>query len=203
LGPFSLRRTRNIHDSAFTERLKRALPPLEVGSSITKEEQEQQGIHVPRTGLETLQPVAMLVKLATPPPPPRKQEELISKPSTQYMRLGDRSHRWLRRRYRELLADIPSINVAPPSSAAVDMPVALGKVKGSKRLASSSHVESIPNPESPLAKVHVGWASELALTKSFAPRLRAVTQSELEWIYKPTESKESTATGSLNSSPKK
>lgn len=196
LGPLSLRRTKNIHHRFYAEQTGRVIPPLEVRTPFSTEEQAKQGLHIPQTGLEALNPIEMLVKLATPPP--------SSTSSSQHIKLGNRTARWLRRRYRELLSEIPSINVVPHSIVNHESSIARSKaLKLGKKQEYSSRIESIPNPETPLAKVHVGWSSPLALTDSVAPRLREVTQSELEWITKPVETDQATSSKSTKSSRKK
>lgn len=172
LGPLSLRRVKNIHHRFFTEQTKKVLPPLEVSSSFSEEEEElkKNGIHIPRTGLEIFKPVAMLTRLAT------------QHGTSDSLRLANRSHRFLRRRYRQLLGEIPSLTVSPPSTTVVGDGIATKAKKKQKQI--PSRIESIPNPETPLAMVDVGYASNLALhaPSHAAPRLREATATELEWI---------------------
>jgi hypothetical protein len=101
------------------------------------------GIHIPVTGLEKYDPVKALVELASPGPSslPRRASQGKNGSETDKEagvdgnrpvvtgerkgsnvpagKVAGKNRRWLRRRYRELLAEVPSITLAtcPPRSA--------------------------------------------------------------------------------------
>ena len=181
LGPFSLRRLANIHQRQFKEQIRRVLPPLEVQKIASEESQntsQDGGVYVPQTGLEQYNPVGALVKLASPGPStiPRRasrtskgaeqnaeehmctQREAVTEnrknAKVTVGRLANQSPRWLRRRYRELLSEIPSITVDTR--------------------------ESVSTPKYKVGWA----SPELALAHDVPRQLRLATSEELEWIRK-------------------
>ena len=175
LGPFSLRRLVNIHQRQFNEQTSRVLPPLEVRVLPGREVVEERGLHVPKTGLETFDPIQGLMKLATssssPGPLRRKKNDETStgtieaeKENALLGKVGNRSRRWLRRRYRELLADIPSLTV-----------------------------QAHPGSRDP--QYNVDWAAPGLALSHEAPRpLRLMTPAEKKWItqIKPLDNRPQT-----------
>ncbi|KAG8835310.1 hypothetical protein FRC17_004092 [Serendipita sp. 399] len=202
IGPLSLRRMKNIHRRFFVEQTGRILPPLEVHTPISINDQLKNGTYVPRTRLEALKPMEMLQTLASPnpmySPPSRSTEEdripiSLTPRRSSKLRLGGRSSRWLRRRYRELLASIPAVNVWNPSESSEPENVhPSGETKGSKRT-NKSAIVSIPNPEQPTTKARVTWSSDMVLSPDKAGSLRTMTSKELKWIRDAEESTQNIA----------
>ncbi|KAG8870865.1 hypothetical protein FRC20_011227 [Serendipita sp. 405] len=191
LGPFSLRRKKNIHRRFFVEQTDRILPPLAVSSSATTADQTKPDIFIPSTGLERWNPMEMLEILASPNPmysPPSRskpEDRLPLSPTPRksgHLRLGGRSSRWLRRRYRELLASIPTMKVRTadgPQGEEDEQPTE--KIKGKKSMRNRS-IQSIPNPERPTTRAQVAWSSDLVLSPDKPGLLRSMTARELQWI---------------------
>jgi hypothetical protein len=157
------------------------LPPLEVrvlgGEEVHKRLQDE-GAHVPVIGLEKYDPIGTLVKLASPLPSPlprralrgknedtpeleRKVEPegvaLVEEGKDSFIstgKVGKKSRRWLRRRYRQLLAEVPSITLDTRSS------------------------KSVPRYKIDLA------SPEFAIAHDVPRQLRLATPEEMEWITK-------------------
>jgi hypothetical protein len=152
------------------------LPPLEV-KEIHKSLQDE-GAHVPVTGLENYNPIGTLVKLASPLPSPLPKRALRGKDGDTPERegkidpkgvvlveerkdsfvstgkVGTKSRRWLRRRYRQLLAEVPSITLDTRKS------------------------KSVPRYKVDLA------SPEFAIAHDVPRQLRLATPEEMEWITK-------------------
>jgi hypothetical protein len=157
------------------------LPPLEVrvlgGEEVHKPLQDG-GANVPVTGLENYDPIGTLIKLASPLPSPlprralrgknedtpeleRKIEPkgvtLVEEGKDRFIstgKVGKKSRRWLRRRYRQLLAEVPSITLDTRSS------------------------KSAPRYKVDLA------SPEFTIAHDVPRQLRLATHEEMEWITK-------------------
>lgn len=171
----------NIHKRQFSEQTGRILPPLEVrvlrGEEVHKSLQDG-GAHVPVTGLENHDPIRKLVKLASPLPSllprralQRKKEGtpeqegkidpkgvvLVEEGKDRFVsagKVGKKSRRWLCRRYRQLLAEVPSITLDARSSKTV-----------------------------PRYKVDLA-SPEFAMAHDIPRQIRLATPEEMEWITK-------------------
>lgn len=135
-GPFSKRRRVNIHWRYFTSQWKSTYPPLEVSVAARPEEAGgtvpmPQSVNTPdfnaadirEVGLQNSGVLQELYALAGPrsrrPPIPRRQRQSLSRPddstpSSSSPSLAEAPNRFLRRRYRELLARVPILTYTPP-----------------------------------------------------------------------------------------
>jgi hypothetical protein len=145
------------------------------GEEVHKSPQDGDA-HIPVIGLENYDPIRTLVKLASPLPSPLprralrgKNEDtpeqegkidpkgvvLVEKDSVVSTgKVGQKSRRWLRRRYRQLLAEVPSITLDTRSP------------------------KSVPRYKVDLA------SPEFALAHDVPRQPRLATPEEMEWITK-------------------
>ncbi|CCA67571.1 hypothetical protein PIIN_01399 [Serendipita indica DSM 11827] len=192
LGPLSLRRQKNMHRRFFLEQTRRVYPPLEVLRSPSSTEASTP---IPQTGLETLSPIAMLHSLSLPAAPisrpsrsddtdrPLEEPEYAVISAARKMRVHGRSKRWLRRRYRELLGQIPKIVVEDSTTTGEQERKSTKQKKREDRTPEAKETTITDSSR----KVSVQWSSKLALNLSYTPPLRTITHKELAWIQKATE----------------
>ena len=173
LGPFSLRRQVNIRWRFFSQQRDLTWWPLEVDSSALAGMPTSASHSVPSTGFEGLGVTQEIERLATqlgnqPLSISLRQDtvrELDAAMDSVHAsllpppKLPTRSRRWMRRRYRELLAKIPAL-VAQPSKA-------------------NSKDQSTP-------KYIVRRSSEEAYIQGQGQR-RSITNEETEWIRRADE----------------
>jgi hypothetical protein len=170
LGPFSLRRQVNIRWRFFSQQRDLTWWPLEVDSRALAGVPTSPSHSVPSTGFEGLGIVQEIERLATqlgdqPHSIPLRQDafreqdatmDAVHAPLLPPPKLPTRSRRWMRRRYRELLAKIPAL-VAQPSNAT--------------------------NKDQPTPKYVVRRSSEEAYIQGQGQR-RTTTSEEIEWIHR-------------------
>ncbi|PVG02373.1 hypothetical protein CPB86DRAFT_575935 [Serendipita vermifera] len=197
LGPFSLRRVKNIHRRFFKEQTSRVLPPLEVSSTFSDSELKALKFHVPKTGLEKFTPVKKLIQLASPliSTPNLPPEEATKGATFSPMRLGNKSQRWLRRRYRELLAEIPQVTIEPSS---LNSSSSNRKGRHQRAHATDDSAPSAFNHQKPLLGVRVNWSSPLVLSRNFPSPLRSPTDVETKWIEKAKGASKGTKSSSIS-----
>jgi hypothetical protein len=174
-----------VHRKLFKEQTSRILPPLEISSTLSEEDQKILKNHVPQTGLEKFAPVNSIVRLGSTLSSQLLLDEKADGTIRPPMRLGNRSRRWLRRRYRELLAEIPQVTLSPPSLDSSS----LQKRKRQQRALVNNEppVDGVSDTHQPLSSVRVNWSSPLVLTRSFPSPLRSPTDTETKWIEKARE----------------
>lgn len=149
LGPFSKRRRVNIHWRYFTSQWQSVYPPLEVSvrsrpegadhvapTSHSTDASTFNAAGIRSVGLQESGVLQELQALAGPsarrPAPPRRQrqtfDQLDDSPPSSSEPPIEAPNRFLRRRYRELLARIPILTYTPsPSKAASSNPGQSGK----------------------------------------------------------------------------
>ena len=169
LGPLSLRRQVNIRWRFFSQQRDLTWWPLEVDSSALAGIPTSPSHPVPSTGFEGLGMVQEIERLATqlgdqPQSISLRQDaaraiDAVHASLSPPPKLPTRSRRWMRRRYRELLAKIPAL-VAQPSKAS--------------------------NKGQPTPKYIVRRSSEEAYIQGQGQR-RPTTSQETEWIRRADE----------------
>ena len=186
LGPLSLRRQVNIRWRFFSQQRDLTWWPLEVDSSALAGIQPSPSYSIPSTGFERLDIVQEVERLATqssdrPRDISLRQDDVrehgpttdvVQVPPSMPPKLPTRSRRWMRRRYRDLLAKIPALIVQPSNP--------------------SKKGQSTP-------KYVVRRSSEEAYIQGQGQR-RATTGEEIEWICKADEAA-ATMKGLFRSSP--
>ena len=186
LGPLSLRRQVNIRWRFFSQQRDLTWWPLEVDSRAPAGIPTSPSYSIPSTGFEGLGIVQEIERLATqlgdrPHSIPLRQDavreqdaamDTVRPPLLPPPKLPTRSRRWMRRRYRELLAKIPAL-VAQPSRA------------------------SIKDQSTPTYMVR--RSSEEAYIQGQGQR-RSITSEETEWIRRANEAA-ATMKGVSRSSP--
>ena len=134
LGPLSLRRQVNIRWRFFSQQRDLTWWPLEVGSSALAGIEPSPSHSIPSTGFERLDMVQEIERLATqssdrPGDKCLRQDtvrehdattNVVHTPPLLPPKLPTRSRRWMRRRYRDLLAKIPALVVQPSNPSEKD-----------------------------------------------------------------------------------
>jgi hypothetical protein len=139
---------------------------------------KEMGIHVPSTGLEEFDLIEMLNELASVPKPGQRQRSILP------MKVNRQPARWLRRRYQELLAMIPTISVdARPLSDASTKPAKSARKANSPSNPPSNMKLQENDPGDIRTRVSVG-RPKLALQSP--ERFRQITPDEREWIRRAT-----------------
>jgi len=187
LGPLSLRRQVNIRWRFFSQQRDLTWWPLEVDSSGLAGIHPSPSYSNPCTGFEGLGMVQEIERLATqlgdqPRSISLRQNAVREQDATRDVvhasplpppKLPTRSRRWVRRRYRELLAKIPAL-VAQSSNA------------------------SNKRPSTP--KYAVRRSSEEAYVQGQGQR-RTTTSEEIEWIRRADEAAATMKDSSRSSAP--
>ena len=186
LGPLSLRRQVNIRWRFFSQQRDLTWWPLEVDSSALAGIQPNPSYPIPSTGLEWFGMVQEIERLVTqssdrPRDITLRQDavrehdtttDAVHAPHLLPPKLPTRSRRWMRRRYRDLLARIPALVVQPSNP--------------------STQGRSTP-------KYVVRRSSEEAYIQGQGQR-RTTTSKEIEWIRRADEAAASMK-GLVQSSP--
>jgi hypothetical protein len=187
LGPLSLRRQVNIRWRFFSQQRDLTWWPLEVGSSTLAGIPPSPSHSVPSTGFEGLGVVQEIERLATqlgdrPQSTSLRQDAVHEQDAAMEAvhasllppgKLPTRSRRWMRRRYRELLAKIPALVAQPLKKAS--------------------------NKDQPTLKYIVRRSSEEAYVQGQGQR-RSTSSEETEWISRAGEAA-ATMKGVSQSSP--
>jgi hypothetical protein len=203
LGPFSLRRQVNIRWRFFSRQRDLTWWPLEVDSNALVGNQTSSSHSVPSTGFEGLGMVQEIERLATQLGDRRHSKSLRQDvvrgqgATTDAVRtsllppskLPTRTRRWLRRRYRVLLAKIPSL-MAQPSNARDkgqstpkyivrrSSEEAYVQGQGQRRITTSEEIEWIRHADEAAATMKGLSRSSLPVTLSRALRRNEAAEAE-------------------------